>query len=162
MRDAKQLRRLMPKNARDAAAARELVALGADELEAVVPEMLRHLKHHDSPVSAEFRDFFAAHGERYVEDILTALSRATMPEVKHAILTAVLPSWSRDSIAKCAGVLSMLATNPDAWNNDLLSIQLLARHRLADAEWLRQWIDFKIDRLDERAQLARRVAAGIE
>jgi hypothetical protein len=56
----------------------------------------------------------------------------------------------------------MLATNPDAWNNDLLSIQLLARHRLADAEWLRQWINFKIDRLDERAQLARRVAAGIE
>ena len=160
--DAKQLRHVMPKNAQDAAAAIDLVALGADELAPVIPEMLRHLKHHDSPVSAEFCAFFAQHGERYAEHVVAALSRATMPEVKHAILAAVLPAWSRDSVAQLAGVLSMLATNPDAWNNDLLSIRLLARHRLADAKWLRQWVDFKLERLNDRAQLAQRVAAEIQ
>jgi len=160
--DAKQLRHVMPKNAQDAAGAKDLVALGADQLAPVVPEMLRHLKHHDSPVSAEFRTFFARHGERYSEQVLAVLSRDTLPEVKHAILASVLPSWSRDSVAKFAGALSMLATNPDPWNSDLLSIRLLARHRLAEAKWLRQWVDFKLERLEERAQLARRVAAEIE
>ena len=160
--DAKQLRHVMPKNAQDATAAKELVALGAEELAPVIPEMLRHLKHHDSPVSAEFCAFFAQHGERYVEHVVAALSRATMPEVKHAILATVLPAWSRDSVAQFAGVLSMLATNPDAWNNDLLSVRLLARHRLADAKWLRAWVNFKLERLNERAQLAQRVAAEIQ
>ncbi len=151
----------MPKNAQDIAAAKELVALGPDELATVIPEMLRHLKHHDSPVSAEFCAFFAAHGERYIERVVAVLSRATLPEVKHAILANVLPSWSRDGVAQCTGVLSMLATNPDAFNNDLLSIQLLAQHHLADAKWLRQWVDFKLGRLSERAKLAKRVAAEI-
>jgi hypothetical protein len=159
--DAKHLRHVMPKNAQDLAAAKELVALGPDELAPVVPEMLRHLKHHESPVSAEFCAFFAAHGERYAERVVAVLSRATMPEVKHAILASVLPSWSRDGVAGCAGVLLMLATNPDAHNNDLLSIQLLARHRLADAKWLRQWIEFKLARLGERTQLAQQVADEI-
>lgn len=160
--DTKQLRHVMPKNAQDAEAARDLIALGADVLAPVVPEMLRHLKHHDSPVSAQFRAFFAEHGERYVEHVLVVLSRATLPEVKHAILATVLPAWSRDSVARFSGVLSMLATNPDAWNNDLLSIRLLARHHLADAKWLRQWVNFKLERLHERAQLAQRVATEIE
>ena len=116
----------------------------------------------ESPVSVEFCAFFSEHGERYAEHILAALSRATMPEVKHAILAKVFPAWSRDSIAQFSGVLSMIATNPDAWNNDLLSLQLLARHRLADAKWLRQWVNFKNERLNERAQLAKRVAGEIE
>jgi len=157
--DAKQLRHVMPKNAQDAAAAKELVALGAYELAPVVPEMLRHLKHHDSPVSAEFCAFFAAHGECFIEHVAAVLSRATMPEVKHALLANVLPSWSRESVAQLTTVLSLLATNPDAWDSDLRSIQLLARHHLADAKWLRQWVDFKLERLSERAQLAKQVSA---
>jgi hypothetical protein len=152
----------MPKNAQDATAAKELVALDAAELAPVIPEMLRYLKHHDSPVSAEFRAFFAKHGERYVEEVAMALSRATMPEIKHALLSTILPAWSRASIAQFTGVLSMLATHPDAWNNDLLSIELLARHRLADANWLRQWVHFKLERLSERAQLAQRLASEIK
>jgi hypothetical protein len=160
--NAKQLRHVMPKNAQDLAAAKELVALGPDELAPVVPEMLRHLKHHESPVSAEFCAFFAAHGERYVERIVAVLSRATMPEVKHAILARILRSWSRDAVAQCTGVLSMLATNADAFNNDLLSIQLLAQHQLADTSWLRQCIEFKLARSSERVQLANRVAVEIQ
>lgn len=134
--NAKQLRHVMPKNAQDLAAAKELVALSPDELAPVIPEMLRHLKHHNSPVSAEFCVFFALHGECYIDPVVAALSKATMPGVKHAILANILPSWSREGVAQCAGVLSMLATNPDAFNNDLLSIQLLAQHHLADANWL--------------------------
>jgi len=48
--NAKQLRQLMPKDAQDVTAARELVSLGAKTLAPVASEMLGHLKDHKSPV----------------------------------------------------------------------------------------------------------------
>jgi hypothetical protein len=160
--DAKQLRHLMPKNAEDVDAARELVAVDPEVLAPVIPEMLRHLKHVQSPVSATFCEFFANHGERYAGHVISMLGRDTMPEVKHLLLACVLPAWSREAVAECAGALTMIATNPSALNADLLAIRLLARHRLADAEWLRQWLEFKFTRLKERSQLADEVAAEME
>jgi len=152
----------MPKDAQDLASAKELVALGPDKLGPVVPEMLRHLKHHESSVSAEFSTFFAKHGERYIESVIAALARRTMPEVKHTLLANVLPSWSSTGVAKCKGALSTIATAPDAYNNDLLSIRLLAKHHLADSQWLRQWVDFKVARLSERSKLAQQIATDIQ
>jgi hypothetical protein len=160
--DTKQLRLLMPKNAQDEAAARELVALDPAELAPVIPEMLRHLKHSDSPVTEAFCQFFATHGERYVTSVLAVLARATLPEVKHVLLSRVLPSWSRDGVSECAGVLTMIVTDPHALNYDLLAIRLLVRHRLGDQEWLRKWLEFKLARTAERTQLAQQVACEIQ
>jgi len=151
----------MPKNAQDAAAAQDLVALGPDELAPVVPEMLRNLKHYQSPVAVTYCAFFATQGERFADQIIEMLNRSTMPEVKWALLSNVMPSWSAQSIAKCAGVLSSLATGSDALNNDLLALRLLARHRTLESKWLREWIEFKLSRLGERTHLAREVAAEI-
>ena len=160
--DTKQLRHLMPKNADDVEAARELVALAPEDLAPVIPEMLRHLKHHQSPVSVTFCEFFAKHGERYVQSVVSMLERTTLPEVKRILLARVLPSWSRDAVAECAGVLSMIVTDPHSLDSDLLAMRLLARHRLADPKWLRQWAEFKIARLEDRSRLATEVAAEIE
>ena len=145
--DTKQLRHLMPKNAEDVDAARELVALDPAELAPVVPEMLRHLKHHNSPVSATFCEFFAKHGERYVANVVSFLGRNTLPEVRLLLLGRVLPSWSREAVSECAGALSMIVTDPHSLNSDLLAMRLLARHRLADPKWLREWSQFKVARL---------------
>jgi hypothetical protein len=70
--NAKQLRQLMPKNAQDVSAARELVSLGAEKLAPLVPEMLRHLKDYKSPVSEVYCDFFANHGERFAHEVARA------------------------------------------------------------------------------------------
>ena len=156
--NTKQLRLLMPKNAQDEAAARELVALDPAELAPMVPEMLRHLKHSDSPVTEAFCHFFATHGERYILSVTEVLARSTLPEVKHVLLSRVLPSWSRDGVSECAGVLTMVVTDPHVLNYDLLAIRLLVRHRLGDQEWLRKWLEFKLARIAERAQLAQEVA----
>jgi tRNA A37 N6-isopentenylltransferase MiaA len=151
----------MPKNAQDSAAAADLVALGPDELAPVVPEMLRNLKHYKSPVSAIYASFFAIHGERFIHHIKEVLSHGTLPEVKWALLSQAMPSWSAEGIAKCAGQLSMLATGGDVLDTDLLAMRLLARHQVVEAKWLREWMEFKFARLAERTQLAHRVASEI-
>ncbi len=160
--DAKLLRQVMPKNAQDSAAAADLVALGPEELAPVVPQMLRNLKHHKSPVAEAYCSFFAVHGERFIPEISQVLGRSTMPEVKWALLSRVMPAWSATGISRCAGVLSNIATAEDAFNNDLLAMRLLARHRTLESKWLRDWSNFKQTRLAERAQLAQEVSNEIE
>lgn len=160
--DAKRLRHLMPKDAQDVEAARELVALDPDELAPVIPEMLRHLKHHDSPVSETLCEFFARNGERYAASVAAVLGRSTMPEVRHLLLARVLPSWSREAVSECAPALSLAVTDPHALDSDLLAVRLLARHGLAERAWLRQWMEFKKARLRERSALLDAVAAEIE
>ena len=59
------------------------------------------------------------------------------------------------------GALSMIVTDPSSLNADLLAIRLLGRHGLADRKWLRQWLEFKLERLEERSQLANEVATEI-
>jgi hypothetical protein len=71
-------------------------------------------------------------------------------------------SWSREAVSKCAGVLSIIVTDPNSSDSDLLAMGLLARHRLSDPKWLRQWAEFKIARLEDRSRLANEVAAEIE
>ena len=151
----------MPKNAQDSAAAADLVALGPDELAPVVPEMLRNLKHYKSPVSGIYASFFATHGERFIQHVKEVLARSTLPEVKWVLLSNVMPSWSPEGIAKCAGELSMLATGSDVLDTDLLAMRLLARHRVVESKWLREWIEFKLGRLAERTQLAQEVAGQV-
>ena len=160
--EAKQLRLLMPKNAQDVEAAKELTSLDPAELGPVIPEMLRHLKHYDSPVADSFCSFFANHGERYVASVIPFLSRSTLPEVKHVLLSKILPAWSREGVSRCKDALAMLVTDPHALNYDLLAIRLLARHGLGDQEWLRKWLNFKLERIAERTRLAQEVVTEIQ
>ena len=160
--NTKQLRQLMPKDAQDSTAARELVSLGPETLAPVVPEMLRHLKDHKSPVAEIYCDFFANQGERFADEVARVLGKSTMPDLKNAIVARVLPAWSRDSVSTCAGALQMLVTHADAFDTDLLCIHLLAKHQLADLKWLREWLEFKQQRLDRLALVAQEVAAVLK
>jgi hypothetical protein len=143
----KQLRLLMPRNAQDADAARELVSLGPNLMGPVVPEMLRHLKDYNSPVVDVYCEFFAKHGEQFVSAIRDALTRSTMPEIKNVIVTRILLHWSRDALAELTSTLQMLVTHTDFFNTDLVLIDLLNRHRLAEPKWLMDWLSFKRERL---------------
>jgi len=47
----------------------------------------------------------------------------------------------------------MVATHPDAYDNDLRCVQILIRHRLADPAWIGQWLVFKRERWTVRNRL---------
>ena len=157
--DARQLRLLMPKNAQDAEAARNLVSLGPEVLAPVVPDMVRGLKDHKSPVADIYCDFFAAHGERFANVFGDFLGRSTMPDLKNVIVTRVMVHWSRDGVAALAGALTMLLTTSDFYDTDLVSIRLLHTHDLADPKWLSDWLEFKRNRLARLLHEADQIAS---
>lgn len=157
--DTKQLRLLMPKNALDAEAARNLVLLGPEVLAPVVPDMVRRLKDHKSPVAEIYCEFFARHGERFTNIFGDFLGRSTMPDVKNIIVTRIMVHWSRDGVAPLAGALSMLSTGSDFYDTDLISIRLLHTHNLADAKWLAEWLEFKRNRLAQLLNEADQIAS---
>ena len=164
MIDPRQLRLLLPKNAQDAESARNLVSLGPDVLGPVVPDMVRRLKDHKSPVAEIYCEFFAKHGERFLSIFGDFLGRSTMPDLKNVIVTRIMIHWSREAVAPLAGALTMLVTHTNFFNTDLVSIKLLHVHGLADAKWLADWLEFKRNRyaqlLSEADQLATFVAAS--
>jgi hypothetical protein len=156
--ERRQLNQLMPKNARDADAARELVSLGASEIGSVVPEMLRLLKNVDSPVCATFADFFAREGECFADHIANQLSRSTMPEVKWVIVSKILPSWSSEALRPLSGAIGMLMSGSEWYGTDLLCIRLLAKHSLVERSRLEEWLKFKQHRLRRLSEMADEVA----
>jgi hypothetical protein len=50
-------------------------------------------------------------------------------------------------------MLTTTATQPDAYDNDLRAVEILAARGLAEPEWLAGWLTFKQERLDARAAL---------
>lgn len=142
-----ELRRLMPLNAQDAETARQFVALGPDKLMPVLPDMLRRLKDHLSPVSAIYCAFFVQHPESFAAQIGTVLARNQDAVLKHVIVTGIVIHWPHDTLAKIAGTMQNLVTHTDFFNTDLILIRLLHTHCLAERQWLSDWLKFKRDRL---------------
>jgi hypothetical protein len=154
--DIKQIRLLLPKNSKDIDAANEIIKLGAEILKPIAPDMLRVMKNFESPVTAVFCEFFAKHGEAYVDDVVSMLRRKSMPEAKHAILTQILPFWSKESVEKCHGSLIVFVQGPQEdmfFNNDIHSLQILLSHQLGDPNWALGWLNFKIEQTNKRSQL---------
>ena len=134
-----------------------LVALGYPTVEPVLPDIVRWLRVADSPVADAFSAFLAEIGEPAVNVICWRGLHPANSWVRNRILREVLPRWPREAIQRLTFMLTTTATQPDAHNNDLLTVQLLARHQLVDVEWLRGWLAFKEERLAERSDLLRRV-----
>lgn len=157
----KKLRLLMPKNAQDVEAARHLVSLGPEVLAPVVPDMVRRLKDHNSPVADIYCEFFASHGEPFANVFGDFLRRSTMDDLKNVIVTRIMIHWSRDGVAALADILSMLLTGSDFYDTDLVAIRLLHEHSLADAKWLAQWVAFKRNRLALLLNQANQIASQL-
>jgi hypothetical protein len=118
--------------------------------------MLRAMKNYDSPVTAIFCDFFAKHGEGYIDDVVSMLTRKSMPGAKHAILTQILPYWSKESVEKCQGSLIVFIQGPQEdmfFNNDIHSVHILLSHGLGDPKWALGWLNFKMKQTNSRSQL---------
>ncbi len=151
----------MPANARDVAAAGSIVALGFPAVGPVLRDMVQSMRVADSPVADLFADFLARLGAPAVPEIAQGLHRENI-WLRHRIFTRILPHWPAEILAPLKTELSCIATQPDAYDNDLLCMELLLKHHLAERDWLAQWLEFKKERGAVRAALLRRVEAALE
>ena len=152
----KELMRMMPVNARDAAAAEHVVQLGFPVVAPVLRDMVQAMRVAHSPAADVFAAFLARLGAPAIPAIAKGLHRENC-WLRHRIFTQVLPHWPVEAIAPLKIELACIATQPDGYDNDLLCMELLMRHHLADPAWLAQWLEFKQERWAVRAAALRRV-----
>lgn len=152
MMTRKELMRIMPANAEDITAAERIIALGYPEIAPVMRDMVSTMRVAKSPVADVFAAYFGRLGPAAVQTIGQGLMKENC-WLRHRIFTVVLPQWPREVVAQLRDLLTMVATHPDAYDNDLLCVQLLIHHRLADLDWLGQWLTFKRDRWTVRNEL---------
>ncbi len=145
----KDLMKIMPANGDDLAAAQRIVELGFPTVCPVMRDMVNWLRVADAPVADTFAGFFAKIGQPAVGVIGDGLRRENC-WLRHRIFTQVLPKWPLDAIRQLTDILTMVATQPDAYDNDIRCVDLLAEHRLAELKWLEQWLVFKRDRWNSR------------
>lgn len=148
----KELMRLMPANADDVAAATTIVELGHPSVAPVMRDMVRWMRVAESPVADTFARFITEVGAPAVSVIAEGLMRENC-WLRHRVCCHILPKWSPDLIRQLTNVLTMIATQPDAYDNDLRSVAILAKHRLAESNWLKEWVAFKKDRMATRSDL---------
>jgi hypothetical protein len=144
--------RLMPVTGDDLLAARRIVEMGYPAVAPVMRDMVRWMRVAESPVADTFAAFFGQLGQSAVSAIAEGLMRENC-WLRHRIFTQILPKWPADVLRGLTNMLTMVATQPDAYDNDLLCVAVLIQHRLADLEWVRQWITFKKERWAVRNDL---------
>jgi len=156
----KELIRLLPRDGTDLDAAKKFMALGYPLVDPALPEIMRFLRLGDSPVADAFAEFVAEIGEAARPAIAKALGRENC-WLRHRVFCKILPHWPDASLDKLHNVLMMIATQPDAYDNDVRCVELLAQRGLAEISWLQDWLKFKRERWKKREQLLRRAEAAI-
>ena len=109
---------------------------------------------HDAPVVAEFAQFLAANPEHWRRVLNHELAWGRSDAIKHVIVAEVLRDWSREWLGHVAGALQQVLTATNFFDTDLRCIDLLERHALCERAWLKQWLDFKRNRLRRQMTLA--------
>lgn len=157
----KELIRLLPRDGTDLDGAKKFIALGYPMVDPALPEIMRFLRLADSPVADAFTEFVAEIGEAALPTLAKALGRENC-WLRHRVFCKILPHWSDASLGKLRDVLALIATQPDAYDNDVRCVELLAMRGLADPQWLRDWLNFKRARWEERKELLHRAAEALD
>jgi hypothetical protein len=147
---------MMPATGDDLAAATRIVELGFPAVGPIMRDMVRWMRVADSPVADAFAAFFGRLGEPAVSVIAEGLSQENC-WLRHRVFCQVLSAWPSELIGQLTNVVTMIATQPDAYDNDIRSISVLTKHGLADPEWLGGWVEFKKERLAVRNELLTQV-----
>jgi hypothetical protein len=158
----RELMRLMPRDGQDVAGAERIVALGYPVIAPVLPDIVRWLRVPESRVADTFADLLAVLGAPAAEAVAW---RGLHPEncwARHRILCRVLPRWPEEALRCIAFMLTTTATQPDAYDNDLRAVEILAERRLAKPDWLAGWLEFKQERLDARVALLTRAKQAVD
>lgn len=159
--DRKELLRMMPRNASDTDAARLVVGLGYPAIEPIHRDMIQAMRVAESPVADVFADYFAEVGGVSAPAVAEGLHRENC-WLRHRLFTRVFPAWPDADLGGLRNILTMVATHPDAYDNDVRCVCLLAERGLADLDWLAEWLDFKRERMVERDTLMNRATTIIK
>ena len=151
----------MPENAVDLDGANQIIDLGYPVIEPVHKDMVYTMRVAESPVADAFAAYFAEIGESASPAIAEGLHRENC-WLRHRLFTLVFPAWSNTALAGLRNILTMVATHPDAYDNDVRCVGLLAERGLADPDWLSDWLEFKKDRMSERDLLIEKVSDTIK
>jgi hypothetical protein len=162
MMNRRELMRLMPRNGNDVDGAEHILALGYPAIAPVLPDIVRWLRVAESPVADAFADLLADLGDPAIEAVAWHGLRPDNCWARHRILCRVLPRWSDSALQRITFMLSTTATQPDAYDNDLRAIEILADRGLADPKWLAGWLEFKQGRLDARVALLARAKHAVD
>lgn len=154
--------RLMPRDGQDLVGAERIVALGHPAIDPVLPDIVRWLRVADSPVADAFADLLAGLGTPAAEAIAWHGLHPDNCWARHRILCRVLPSWPDEALRAISFMLTTTATQPDAYDNDLRAVEVLAIRGLAEPEWLAGWLTFQQERLDARVALLARVKQAVD
>ena len=147
---------MMPANGDDLAAAERIVEIGYPAVTPVMRDMVNWMRVAKSPVADAFAAFFGRLGPSAVGAINQGLMRENC-WMRHRIFTQILPQWPPDAVRQLTSTLTIVATQPDAYDNDIRCVEILAQHRLTDLKWLVQWLTFKKERWTVRNDLLLRV-----
>ncbi|HEY6545107.1 MAG TPA: hypothetical protein VIZ64_09445 [Dokdonella sp.] len=159
--DRAQLLRLMPRDKDDADGARAIVEIGLPAAAPVLCEIIQLLRTHDSVVATEFARLLAVHPGPSWSEVASELQLGRNDAIKHALVASVVCRWPAEWVAKVAPALQIVATHAGFFETDLLCIDLLERHALADRAGLRDWLAFKEARLERHRALAGAIAARL-
>ena len=148
--------RMMPVDAHDIAGAERVIEIGYPEIGPVMRDMVNTMRVGESPVADAFAAYFGQLGEGAVDAIGQGLMRENC-SLRHRVFTMVLPHWPPEAVRRLTVVLGMVMSQPDAWDNDLLCMEILARNRMIDLKGIGEWLSFKKRRWALRGELLRKV-----
>ena len=138
----KELVPILPKNAHDVAGAEKIIALGYPTIAPVLRDLLNLMRVYDSPAADLIAEYFGTLGKFIADDVTKALSKENC-WIRHRILTKTISCWSATEIEQLKICLCCMATQPDAYDNDILALSIIRNFRLAEEKWIQQWTSFK-------------------
>jgi len=91
---------------------------------------------YDSPAADLIVEYFGTLGNFIATDLSKALSKENY-WIRHRILTKTISSWSANEIEQLKISLCCMATQPDAYDNDILALSIIQTFNPAEDRWIK-------------------------
>ena len=154
----KQLRKLLPVNKDDVAAIETITAQGYPAVEPILLDLLKWIRDESWPVAKPTREFLVTIGPRLTPQVREVLGSRS-DSLKAEVLRQIVSEWPSEAVRGLSDQLFLIATDGQSWGADLLALRILAQHRIGDAKWITDWLQFKRQhhekRLSEIAEIQR-------
>lgn len=157
----KELRSRLPANKDDLAAVESLVAMGYPAVAPLVYDLLRWIQVESWPVAGPICTFLRDIGPPLAPHVHRILISSDDPW-KAVVLSKLVRDWPKEEIVRLSPALYTVATDGQSWGADLLALELLARHRIGDPDWIAGWLAFKRDHHQARLAEIEAIQAIVE
>ena len=150
----KELVPYIPHDAQDIENTRRIIQFGYPAIAPVMRDLFNLMRVQDSPAADLLAEYFGTLGKAISEDVAKALAKENC-WIRRRILRTIISGWSAEDLETLKVELCCVATQPDAYDNDIHALLLIRRHGLAEDKWIKQWKAFKRERLESRDQFLR-------